>query len=61
MIKKENTKFVKGDLCYYKKMPVIVLQRVLRQFNFSDEQYFLVLFAQGGIDTVNARSLKLVL
>ena len=61
MVKKENTKIVKGDLCYYKKMPVIVLQRILRQFNFSDEQSFLVLFPQGGIDTVNVRSLKLVL
>ena len=56
---KENIS-LKGKLCLYRNIPVLVLQRVLNQFNFGDNQTYSVLFPQGGIDTVNAKSLKLI-
>ena len=60
---KENTSIVTGDLCYYNKIPVLVLQRVLNEFNFTDNcrEHYWVLFPQGGIDTVSLNSLKLIL
>ena len=60
MEKKENSEIVSGDLCYYYNIPVLVIQRVLNEFNFIDNlrESYLVLFPQGGIDTVSKTSLK---
>ena len=59
---KENIEIVVGDLCYYYKIPVLVLQRVLNKFNLPDNirESYLVLFPQGGLDTVSAKALKLI-
>ena len=56
---KENIN-LKGKLCLYRNIPVLVLKRALKQFNFTDDQSYSVLFPQGGIDTVNVKSLKLI-
>lgn len=56
---KENIN-LKGELCLYRNIPVLVLQRVLNQFNFSNDQSYSVLFPHGGIDTVNVKALKLI-
>ena len=59
MVMKENIN-LKGTLCLYRNIPVLVLQRALKQFNFTNDQSYLVLFPHGGIDTVNVNTLKLI-
>tara|TARA_B100000963_G_scaffold357577_1_gene380146 strand:+ start:513 stop:689 length:177 start_codon:yes stop_codon:yes gene_type:complete len=56
---KENIS-LKGKLCLYRNIPVLVLKRALYQFNFTDNLFYFVLFPQGGIDTVSEQSLKVI-
>ena len=60
---KENTDF-KGRLCLYKGIPVLVLKKYsinIDLFIYTEENTsYEVLFPQGGIDTVNIKSLKLI-
>tara|TARA_Y200000002_G_C22628207_1_gene641272 strand:- start:411 stop:599 length:189 start_codon:yes stop_codon:yes gene_type:complete len=59
---KENTD-LSGKLCLYRDIPVLVLKvySTLPSFIYSESilRYY-VLFPQGGIDTVNAQSLKVI-